>query len=386
MFNYFRGISMKIPYVKALFALFAFAFLSSSLAFSQDDPEWYKLTVYGDAYVAFDNDKAHGMESESYKHYRQLAVVNHKRNQMALNMLQFSASAERDIVRAKFTGQVGDIVNQGWTSAGVQFPFVQEAFVGFNLFEGFWLDAGYFLTHIGGESLTPIDNWLSSHSMVTYYEPFYHAGIRGIYEVTPTLTAELHILNGNAMYEDNNFNKSFGYKIAYANPNGKMDASYAAIIGNEVPNSPPNAKNHMLHNFCVGVQATDELEAKAQLDVGMLAEGKYNAENQEYEDATFIGASAQARYTFSEKVGATGRFSYFDNSDGAEAGEKISGIGVTLGCEYLPTSYSYIRFEGRFLSLDELDDKMGYIFYDGEEPVGTRLEAALNFGIMFDIY
>src|SRR3989339_1431027 len=163
------------------------------------------VNIYGyiDTYLAMDNDKTDPSKSIT----RQLTYLNPVKNQLSLNIAMINAEMNYKNVRGILALQTGNFVTSAFgTTAN---PVLQQANIGYNLFDRFWLDAGYFLTHVGGESVLPKDNWLSSHSIVTIFEPYYQSGLRASYE-GDQLSVHIHVLNANGFYEDNNDNKTFG--------------------------------------------------------------------------------------------------------------------------------------------------------------------------------
>jgi hypothetical protein len=350
--------------------LFAF-FLVSTFAAAQSAPD-ITVSAYADTYYATDNDVDRGDDVVTN---RKFSFVNPRKDHFGLNIGQISVSADADMYRGMVTMHWGDLRQTAY--GGI----LQQAWGGFQLFNDFWVDAGYFLTHIGGEALLPKDNWLSSHSLVTFYEPFYHSGLRMTYDFSDNFSGQLHIMNGSGIFGENNFNKSLGLYLGYSSDNEDFTLSYAGTYGNEIDGAPYNAKLHMYHNVCAGFKVSDNFETKAQLDLAQLEDGTID-DNGEPTQASFMGASLQGRYHFSEKSNATLRFAWIDDSDAiySENMAGYSGIGLTAGVEYKPVSNGYIRLEGRMISLSG-DDDAGKIFYDGSEITNSRMEVALNFGL-----
>lgn len=370
---------------KKLGLLFLIVAFSAPLfkAYSEDEVK-VKISAYVDSYIATDNDNISKEFGSSHSH-RKFSVVDGKKGEFGLNVAQISADLTyQERMRGVVTLHYGDLPN----SSHGPLQRIQEAYGGFQLFNGFWLDAGFFLTHIGGESLLPKDNWLSSHSMVTYYEPFFHAGLKATYETGP-ITASLLLVNGNGIFQDNNDNKSFGMYFGYSEDES-FSISYANIIGNEVDGEPKNAKMHMLHNICVETHPTKEFGVKAQVDIAMLEDAKLKEDtNDEYEQGTYIGASVQGKYQITDPFSMAARLSWHDNADDIYGdGHPTSCIGFTYGLEYKPVDYGYIRLETRYLMMDEGDEEDNYpgkIFRDGDgEPTNSRMEFMLNFGVWLD--
>ena len=338
--------------------------------------------AYVDTYIATDNDKILRDWDNSTEGVinRQFSLQDNLKDEFDLNLAQISAKiGYKNIMRAVVTIQSGRLPE---ITYGKFNPSIQEANLGYQLFNNFWVDAGYFLTHIGGESYQPKNNWLSSISMLTYFEPVYQAGVKLSYE-TEKITAALHILNGNGIFIDNNENKSFGLYFAYHNAD-KMSLSYAGIYGNEETGNPKNSKMHLYHNISFETYPNDNFGIKAQLDYATLEKGTFDNDNLPI-DGSFMGFSLQGRYKITTKTFATVRFSYFDNLDNIYDSGRMgwNGMGLTGGLEYKPTGNSYLRLEARLLDFNEGDENLGFpgnVFFDGKDRINSRTEILLNFG------
>ncbi|MFP4370201.1 MAG: outer membrane beta-barrel protein [Bacteroidota bacterium] len=331
----------------------------------------FKVSAYIDSYIATDNDYSVALDNEMSQ--RLFSVVNQRTGDFALNIAQISAAMEGDDVRGIFTLQTGDLPMMAFGDA--QYSMLQQAFAGYQLADGLWIDAGLFLTHIGGEALLPKDNFLSSHSMVTYFEPFFHAGIRATYDINENVSAQLSILNGsNTQFVDNNKNKTLGWAFGYVADEEVFAISWAGTYGNEPTPAGNNAL--MFHNLNVGTNAIDNVDLKLQIDFATL-EDAVTEDDGGFAAGSYMGISAQARVHINEKLNFSGRFSSFNNEDGILGGE-VTGMEATAGIEYLPTENSYIRFEGRYIGLD---DDYEWFIDDEDEQTSSRMGAALNFGI-----
>lgn len=354
--------------MKILILVLSISFLT--LYASENGPK-VNWSAYVDSYISFDNDYV--PQQNGFNPARQLTYINYRKNQLSLNTAQIMTDITWSDFRGNISIHLGDLHKTAYETPGTEAHYIQQANAGFKLGGNFWVDAGYFLTHIGGESLLPKDNWLTSHSLLTYFEPFYQAGIRFSYE-SDNFTGQLHILNGNGIFDENNYNKSLGLFIGYKIADN-LFASYAGIIGNEEPGSPNNAKNHILHNVVLNYDATEMLSIKGQIDLASK-EKSLNVT----EAGNFLGISITGHYKFSNSFSGTARFAYVDNSDGIYA-PLIEGLEVTLGAEYKPTEFSYIRFEAGALQLSDKDIYKIFTDKDGK-PSANRLSAAINFGLI----
>lgn len=339
----------------------------------------YKLSAYVDAYTAIDN--AHllstgGQPIDDYAGYRTFSIVNGLKNQLGLNVAQLSATVTDSLYRAVFTIHAGDMITQSWDAT---YPNIQEAYVGYHFFDKLWVDAGFFSTFIGGELFLPKDNFLSSNAMVTYFEPLYHSGIRATLSVTDEFSVGLHIMNSMSKFSENNENKSFGLYLNYTS--NDFFASYAGEFGNEVPGQPSLAKLSTIHSIVAGTNAIKDLQLKGQFDMFTLEDGKIGNDGKAT-SASLMALAVQGKYSFTEKFAAALRFGWFNNEDALGDAPAVTGMDITAGVEYKPSKDAYIRLEGRMLNFDE---NGGKVFFDGTELTNSRMEAALNFGVSFDL-
>lgn len=329
---------------------------------------------YVDAYFANDDDKG---TDELNGGNRLFSYVNPTKNRFSINTAQITAKiGVENVFRSNITLHMGDLHKTAWEAADVSMPFIQQANAGVRVAENIWIDGGIFLTHIGGESLLPKDNWLSTHSLVTYYEPFYQAGVRASYE-SEKFTAQLHVLNGNGIIDENNYNKTFGWFFSYT-PSTVFSVSYAGVAGNEVPGNPKFASSQALHNLVFQVNPFDKFSLKGQLDLGMKKVP--DAENGgAMKSRLFSGYSLTAHYAFTDQFSASGRYAFVDNAY-AVFEPAVEGMETTLGFEYKPHANAYVRLEGRNISLGD-DYKL---FGSTADLASTRKELILNFGVWFN--
>lgn len=329
----------------------------------------YKLSGYLDTYYAMDNDSK--FEVLSHK-TRPFSYINKQKDEFRLNIAQLQLSGNyENKVRGIITYHAGDLLHSGWEDLGATDPTLQQANAGFVVLDKFWVDAGYFLTHIGGELLLPRDNWLSSHSLVTYFEPFYQTGVRVSYE-GEKLTAQLHLLNGNGIFEDNNYNKSVGVYLGYCLTDD-INICYANVIGNEEAGNPENARLMTFHNFDVYYNINPDLKVKGQLDFVTL-EKSAGVEPQSY-----IGVAAEAQYSFLRKHAFTLRSSYINTNNNLFI-EAEYGYEVAAGIQYKPSDLVYFRIESRIVTFDDNYKP----FKVDADPSSSRIELMMNLGITLE--
>jgi hypothetical protein len=347
------------------------AFLLNYHSFSNE----FTLEAYIDSYSAIDCDQS-GFHDDNFDYFRSFSTVNGRENELGLNIAQLSGKVNAEHYYGALTLQYGDIPQQAW---GGSAPVIQEAYAGIKLNERISFDAGYFTTHIGGELLLPKDNYLSSHSLATFIEPYYHAGIRANFHITEEFMATVSVLNGLWVFQDNNENKTLGLNLIYETE--KAHLKYSAAFGNERPGAPQLAQFETYNDLSVELKIIENLSVKGQVDYHFLAAHKDSDEN----DKAIIAFAAEGKYYFAKKWAGTVRFAYIDNHD--ELDEHVpasTGLGYTAGIEFAPYKNSYVRLEGRILEFQVDDDEdMPFIHCDG--PRKSRMELMLNFGVFFDL-
>jgi hypothetical protein len=120
---------------------------------------------------------AHYSDSVAIGSYEKFPTVAPYSDAFSINIAQLSTRFVSQGARANLTLQYGDIPNSAWSS---RFTNIQEANAGIRLVPRLWLDAGFFRTHIGLESIQPRENIASSIAVITYYEPYLMSGLLNV--------------------------------------------------------------------------------------------------------------------------------------------------------------------------------------------------------------
>ncbi len=343
---------------------------------SQTNDTLAKLIVSGyvDAYYAYYND------SVGINNYQKFPSISPRSKQFGLNTAQVSFQYDAEKLRGIATFHFGDIARSAWSPT---LNNVMEAHVGARLCKQLWLDAGLFRTHFGTEGLLPKENFTSSVSINTIYEPYFEAGVRLNYNPSDKLAIYVYALNGYNTFEDNNEKKSLGTLITYVLGN-KGNIGYSNYIGDDTPLADKTSHLRIHQNIFFNYQFN-----KLKLQVG----GDYCLQehsklNDNCKTASMVSGVFSLKYQLLKKYAIYGRAEYFNDPDGFmstiitnELGEG-SGFklwGATLGMEYKPTENAYIRVEGRQLVMDN-EQK---IFMNDGNANNKRLELLVNFGISF---
>lgn len=295
--------------------------------------------------------------------------INHRRETFALNIVYLKFAYNDEQCRVKFALQEGDIPKNIY----YQNPRnIQQANVEYKIFDKLWIGAGIFPTHIGWETTHPRNNFLSSHSATTFFEPTYQTGAMLNYKIDDNFSGSIYLINGNHLFEDNNKNKSLGFALNFSNEN--VTLSYNNIIGNEEPTGKPT-RLHTYHNLIFHLKMNPTLDFAAQIDIATLEKSFEN------NSGTVKSGFLQYRYKFSENFNQSARFSYFSDVQNVY-NLNVEGFDITIGAEYKPAQNSYIRIENRYLKINNGSNKFAFI--KNKRPNNEFLEFSINFGAWFD--
>ncbi|MBC7473246.1 MAG: outer membrane beta-barrel protein [Candidatus Sericytochromatia bacterium] len=332
-----------------------------------------KIEGYVDTYYAIDTDTSVLPQSadKRLQNTRTLNAIGFRKNEVNINTAQVSASINADWYRSKLSIAYGTIPLQSWPASYLN---LQEANLGFKLRDNLWLDGGLFLTHIGGESLLPRYNWLSTLSLTTMFEPFYQGGVKLTFKPIEQFEMQLHLLNGYGLLEAVNPYPSFGWLFNYT-PMSNFTAVYSGYAGNPNANGAATAVR-LFHDVNLSYQITEKFGLRGEVDVATQSDIQsiYHSEflTAHYDFTPMFNVSLRGEYVNDEK----GMLSAYPNLK--DAG--ITGAGVTLGGEFKPSTNSYVRLEGRELILDANKNK---IFKSGNDATSNRFELMLSSGIWF---
>lgn len=369
---------LKLAKIASLFVLIIGLQLGSNQKSQAQD---LKVSGYIDAYIATDNDY-NFKDNEK----RQFSFVNNSKNQFGLNTAMITLNASGKDYRGTFSLHEGGIKQTAWDGF-TSTPNIYEANFGVSPMKDLWIDAGYFITHIGAEGVLPKDNLMSSHSLSTYFGPFYQSGVKISYNFSEDFLASLHILNGNGIFEDNNANKTLGWFLSYNIKSANLTASVSGVIGNEDLGTNP-ARTAQFHNVVLLYTPIEDLQIKGQLDYASLENGAIDESTFKPKTGAFMGFALQAKYALTKSMAVSARFSSADNKDGIRASDTdpnkykqaLVGTDITLGLEYKTTANSFFRLEGRMINLD---DKYEYFKDADGKATNSRSEIMLNYGIWF---
>jgi hypothetical protein len=364
------------------FSAFLSAFFLAATAFAQDKDTTSKFSLSWDldAYYAYYTD------SVGAGNYQKFPSVS-PRDGFGLNMAMLTALYEAKKVRATLALHYGDIPRSAW--APPAFNNIMEAHAGVRLSKKIWLDAGFFRTHIGTEGLLPKENIASSISVPTFFEPYFESGARLVYTPNDKLAINLYILNGYNIFEDNNKQKSGGALVTYA-LGDKGNIGYSNYVGDDTPEAGDSISHLRIYQNAFFNYKVKKLKIQAGADYGIQANSGIDDSGKvmKGESASMYSAILSLKYELKPKFAVYARGDMFNDPSGFLSGPmkdktgRVAGLkemGYTLGVEYKPVDYSYIRLEARQIQLDKDQE----IFRWNNTNTSSRLEIQLNMGISF---
>lgn len=332
------------------------------------------LSGYIDTYYAFYSDTA------GPNGFHKFPTAAPRSNQFGINILQVSAKYQSDRMRGVTTLFFGDCAESAWSP---HLNFIQEANVGFRLFGKWWLDAGFFRTHIGLESIQPRENIATSFATTTYFEPYFLSGAKLTWQHSEKWTLQMNVFNGFNNYIETNSNKAFGFSAAYT-PNKKWSGTFSTLFCDESPNGIP--KNHLRnYNNLVITYKSNRTTIGFESNFGW----QKNSRLSDSTKTAFMASSLiAAKYRLTHHWGIYGRGEIYTDPDEILTGPIVNEnhtltgldiLGFTSGIEYKPIPNAYLRVEGRLLRTKSNER----IFYYNQQSLNYRNELIVSLGIWF---
>lgn len=176
---------------------------------------------------------------------------------------------------------------------------IQEAVVGMHVGGTVWVDAGIYFSHIGGESWISRDNLTYTRSLKAEYSPYYQSGAKVTWQPSPTITAQVNIVNGWQNISETNGDKAAGARVDWA-PSGRATVSLYNFIGNERPDSAAS-QLRVFHGASVKLAPSERLTIVGTFDVGVQG------------SASWYGTALLTRWQPTAAVALVGRIERYDD-------------------------------------------------------------------------
>lgn len=330
-----------------------------------------KISTYLDAYYAHYSDMNDGTL------YQQFPTANPRNKQIGLNLAQVSAKYTDSSARGILTLQYGDIPKSAWDA---NFNMLQEANVGFRLYKQIWLDAGFFRTHIGYESIQPRENIASSFAITTYYEPYYLSGAKLNIPLTKEILFQAQVFNSFSTFVSTNQRKSYGWEVYYTHNDRLMFTSNFLVSHNNSAIYTGIKPRIYLDVF--GKYSTNKIDIVGEFNFS----GQQKSALKDSNATAYMQSSLLAlKYKFTNKKAIYTRGAFYNDPDQMLTGKlmdkdgKLTGLSlweITGGVEYKPSINSYIRLEGRLIK----QTSNTAIFQNGKRE---RSEISISTGLWF---
>jgi len=221
---------------------------------------------------------------------------------------------------------------------------IQEAVVGYRISPDLWIDAGIFFSHIGFEGWISRDNWNYTRLIMSDYSPYYQTGVKLTYQFTPSLSGQLHVLNGWQNIYKSNDTPAVGAQIAFA-PSSYFSVTYAHLT------SRPSTFR-IYHDLQAKMSLGESLQLGAVFDLGQQ-------ERTTGGWSTWWTAALLSRYQWSPLFGTAVRLERYQDPDqhnfttGTANGAQINS--ATVGADFQFDPKIVWRNEYRiFLSQDAI--------------------------------
>ncbi|MDJ0366492.1 porin [Hymenobacter sp. H14-R3] len=309
------------------------------------------VKVYGyiDGYFGLDFPAAAGTVRPAfiYSHNRQ--------NEFTVNQALVGLRYDDGVVHGALGLQAGTYPEANYAAEPAVFQHIYEAYAGFRPFKKAWLDLGIFGSHIGYESAISKDNWTLTHSLAAEGSPYYEAGAKLRYEVSPQVTVTGLVLNGWQNIRDNNRGKAVGTQVQWR-PSARWLFNSSTFLGNEQPTDSVR-RQRFFHDFYLTYAASSRLSVLALFDVG-TQQARRAARGAD----TWHTGALLVRYRFSplprNRWTAALRAEYYYAKNGVvvrDAGPRASAPdyfvrGGSLNVDYAPARRLLVRLEGKVLN------------------------------------
>ncbi len=343
-------------------------FSGTRIVTKTDTNEFHKIELSGYVstyYANYDDEK----ETNGFVQFPTMAARN---KQFGLNMAQIGMEYHNQNLRSNITLHYGDIPETNWPKP---FTLIQEAHAGIKLIKNLWLDAGFFKSHIGLESIQPRENVTSSMSVIDYYEPYFFSGAKLTYQVNSKISIQINAFNGYNTYLENNKNKALGFSALY-DINNNISITYNLLSCDETADDIKTKHQRFYHNL-YGTFKLNKLSLGVEANYG-------TQQNSLLKDTTKTASMYSAllvlKYQALKKIGVYGRGEYFSDknkilTNNLDIGSYI--YGVTGGLEFKPNKTVALSAEYRLLQSDNL------IFKRGNYSINQRNEFIFCLDVWF---
>ena len=259
-------------------------------------------------------------------------IFDQKANSFLIDLAQIQFAKEAPVgglgykVKVSF-GETAKFIH----SAGLGEPDdevdLTEAYVDYRapLGSSLGLRFGKFATYHGAEVIEARDNFNYSRSFLFNYAiPFTHTGFMAEYAFSKAFTADLYVVNGWDVTNDNNKGKTFGARFVVT-PIEPLTMNFGFMYGPEQPHDSSNYR--FLFDWLGALKATKNLTFMVNTDYANEEKDPLNAAR----NSKWYGVAGYAKYEFTDFFSTSIRAEYFNDQDGVRTGipQKLKGVTIT---------------------------------------------------------
>jgi opacity protein-like surface antigen len=202
---------------------------------------------------------------------------------------------------------------------------------------GLDIKIGKFVTLMGAEVIESPANWNFSRSYLFGFGiPFTHLGVSARYPITENMDAELMIIEGWDVVDDNNNSKSLMGRVGFTSLDGKLSLNLVGHVGPE--NMLNNHDKRYVFDGVAKYAVTEKL--------AVMLDALYGYD--ELGSANWYGIAGYANYKINDKLSGTVRAEWFADPDGFRTGATSDYYEITATLDYNPVWKLHIRPEYRF--------------------------------------
>ena len=236
---------------------------------------------------------------------------------------------------------------------------------------GLKLRLGKFATYICAETIEAKDNFNYSRSFLySWATPFTHTGFMAGYKFSDAFTANLYIVNGWDVANDNNKGKTLGASFVVT-PIDPLQLNFNFMYGPEQANNTSN--NRFLFDWIGAFKATNNLTFMANVDYAREERDPLNGGN----DSEWWGAAGYAKYDFTGYLSLAIRGEYFNDGKGVRTGIAQDLKEITLTADFRIAKNLLVRPEYRH-------DWSNQNAFDSEHKTfDTKSQDTVAIGVMY---
>ena len=218
-----------------------------------------------------------------------------------------------------------------------------EAYVNYvaPLGSGVKLQFGKFVTYHGAEVIEARDDFNYSRSFLFNYAiPFTHTGFLAAYTFSKALTANIYVVNGWDVTNDNNKGKTFGTSFLVT-PIEPLSMNFNFMYG---PEQSDNSSHYRFLFDWVGTfKATKKLTFVLNTDFANEAKDPLNGGR----NSKWYGVAGYVKYDFTDFFSASIRAEYFGDRNGVRTGIPQNLTEITITPEFRIVKNLLLRPEYR---------------------------------------